>query len=225
MNMKVRYLCHSCVEVIGRHHILIDSDFTRNLMFGVEYICITHVQKDHIRWVVEVPTGCVLAAVGVCEIAGTLGVSRERLRPMTAGERVANIDIRKDFSQVNDPAYTLFHILLRRRTPENGSNPISFKVDGEATLIHIGDAPEAGLEVFPNVLYLPWRTTPFHPQKYQDILIQMGNQFAAPFIIPIHHDMPPNDASLADHRGEASSQDLGWTGLAYIQIAPACRMG
>ena len=47
--MKVRYLGHSCVEIIGRHHILIDPDFTREPELGVEFICITHAHDDHLE--------------------------------------------------------------------------------------------------------------------------------------------------------------------------------
>ena len=79
--MKVRFLGHSCVEIIGQHHILIDPDFTRDPEPGVEYICITHAHKDHIERVAEVPTGLVLAASDVCKIAAGLGVPRERLKP------------------------------------------------------------------------------------------------------------------------------------------------
>ena len=186
MNLKARYLCHSWVEVIGRHHILIPSDFTRNLVLGGEYICITRAHKDHNRWVVEVPTGCVLATVGVCEIAAMLRVSREWRRPVTVGERVANIDIRKDFSQVNNPAYTAFHVLFRHRTPENGSKSIPFKVDDGVTLIHIGDAPELGGKYSPISSVLGGISHPLHSRNCQDILIQTVNQFAAPYIIPLH---------------------------------------
>ena len=52
--MKARYLGHSCVEIIGTHHVLIDPDFTRNPEPGVEYICISHAHKDYIGRVAEV---------------------------------------------------------------------------------------------------------------------------------------------------------------------------
>jgi len=43
--MKIRYLGHSCVEIIGKHHILIDPDFTRDPLPDVEFICVSHAHK------------------------------------------------------------------------------------------------------------------------------------------------------------------------------------
>lgn len=40
--MKIRFLGHSCVEIVGKHHILIDPDFTRDPLPNVEYICVSH---------------------------------------------------------------------------------------------------------------------------------------------------------------------------------------
>ena len=74
--MRIRYLGHSCVEILGRHHILIDPDFTRDPEPGVEYICVTHAHKDHIGRAVDVPGGILLASADVCEIAVSLGFPR-----------------------------------------------------------------------------------------------------------------------------------------------------
>ncbi|HMN15046.1 MAG TPA: MBL fold metallo-hydrolase, partial [Bellilinea sp.] len=104
--MKIRYLGHSCVEIIGQHHILIDPDFMRNPDPGVEYICISHAHKDHIGRVAEVPTGIVLASSDVCEIAEKMGVPHTRLRPVTPGEQVDNISILPGYSMVDQPVYT-----------------------------------------------------------------------------------------------------------------------
>ncbi len=38
--MKIRFLGHSCVEIVGKHHILIDPDFTLDPLPDVEYICV-----------------------------------------------------------------------------------------------------------------------------------------------------------------------------------------
>ena len=47
--MRIRYLGHSCIEIIGRHHILIDPDCTRDPEPEVEYVLISHAHEDHIR--------------------------------------------------------------------------------------------------------------------------------------------------------------------------------
>ena len=111
--MKVRFLGHSCVEIKGRHHILIDPDFTREPDSGVEYICITHAHKDHIGRVAEVPTGMVLASQDVCEIAASMGVPETRLQPVKAGEHIETIKILPGYSPVNEPLYTFFSVLFR----------------------------------------------------------------------------------------------------------------
>jgi len=200
--MRVRYLGHSCIEIIGRHHILIDPDFTRDPEPGVEFICVTHAHKDHIGRVAEIPTGAIVASQDVCEIAGEMGVNRERLLPVTPGEQIANIQILPGYSMVNDPRYTFFYILFRWRFPDAGGTPLSFLIKDEATLLHIGDAHNASLHVQPDILCLPWRKSPVQPKRYKDNLVKMGKQFAAPYILPIHHDLPyaRTDPSEIDER-------------------------
>lgn len=192
--MKIRYLGHSCVEIIGKHHILIDPDFTRNPDPGVEYICITHAHKDHLGHVADVPEGIVLAAADVCEIAASLGVPRERLRAIAPGEQVANIHVLPGYSRVNDPIYTFFSLLFRARLPDPGGTPLSFAVQDEADLLHVGDAHEAPLPVYPDILCLPWRTMPLGSKQYQNDLIRMASRFAAPYVLPIHYDLPGSEA-------------------------------
>ena len=192
--MKIRYLGHSCVEIIGRHHILIDPDFTRDPEPGVEYICVTHAHKDHIGRAADVLGGIVLAAADVCEIAAGLGVPRERLHPVKPGEQIANIQVLPGYSLVNDPVYTFFYVIFRWRFPDPGGTPLSFLVQDEADLLHIGDAHEAPLSACPDILCLPWRTTPFNPKRYKDTLIRMASRFAAPYILPVHYDLPGTEA-------------------------------
>lgn len=55
--MKIRFLGHSCIEIIGYRHIVIDPDFTTEPEPGVEYICVTHGHQDHIGRIAEIPTG------------------------------------------------------------------------------------------------------------------------------------------------------------------------
>jgi len=40
--MRIRWLGHSCIEVVGQHHILIDPDFYHPPEPGVEFVFITH---------------------------------------------------------------------------------------------------------------------------------------------------------------------------------------
>ena len=91
--MKIRFLGHSCIEIMGRHHILIDPDFTREPEKGVEYILVSHAHRDHIARIAEIPTGIVVASQDICDIAFDLGVSRERLLPVSVGDQIENIQI------------------------------------------------------------------------------------------------------------------------------------
>ena len=206
--MKVRYLGHSCVEIIGQHHILIDPDFTRDPEPGVEYICISHAHKDHIGRVAEVTSGLVLASPDVCEIAAEIGVPRERLKPVKPGDQVANIQILPGYSQGSGFVYKFFYVLFRRRFPEPSGTPLSFLIKDEATLLHIGDAHDAPLPVSPDILCLPWRTTPFRAQTYKEILIRLANQFEAPYVLPIHHDLPYAITDPLELRGKINADVL-----------------
>ena len=193
--MKVRYLGHSCVEIIGEHHILIDPDFTRDPDPGIEYIFVSHAHRDHIGRVAEIPDAYVVASQDVCDVAAQSGVVRERLVPVAPGDQIANIAVLPGYSRVNDPVYTFFYVLFRWRFPEAGGTPLSFLVKDDADLLHIGDAHNAPLDVNPDILCLPWRRTPFQMERYQNTLIQLAQQFAAPYILPVHYDLPGSEAA------------------------------
>ena len=211
--VKLRYLGHSCVEIIGQHHILIDPDFTRDPQPDVDFILITHAHRDHIGRVAEVPAGRVMAAPDVCEIAARMGIPQERLLPVIPGKQIANIQVLPGYSRVNDPLYTFFYVLFRRRFPEPGGTPLSFLVKDEATLLHIGDAYEAPLPVRPDILCLPWRRTPFGAKRYQATLIRIAEQFSAPYVLPVHHDLPHSEADPQALNGRLAAEILdgnGW---------------
>ena len=159
--MRVRYLGHSCVEIMEHNHILIDPGFTRSPEPDVEYILVSHAHMDHITRIAEVPTGKVLASPDVCEIAVKLGIAKDRIYPVKAGDKVDNIQILPGYSMVNTPAYYFFYTLFRWRFPDPGGTPLSFLVEDEMSLLHGGDAHKAKLELSPDILCLPWRTTPF----------------------------------------------------------------
>jgi len=192
--MKIRYLGHSCVEIIGKHHVLIDPDFTRPPLPGVEFICVSHAHKDHLGQVTAAREGIVLASPEVCDIASKMGVPSKRLKPMHAGEQVENITILQGFSIVKDPLYFLVSLLFRFKVPDPGGIPLSFLIHDEADLLHIGDAHTFTLEVHPDILCLPWRTSPVNPAKYKSAVIATAKQIAAPYILPIHYDLHGTEA-------------------------------
>lgn len=209
--MKVRFLGHSCIEIKGQHHILVDPDFTHNPDPGVEYILVSHAHMDHIARIAEIPTGFVVASPDVCEIAAKLGLPEERLKPVKVGDRVGNIQILPGYSRVNDPIYTFFYVLFRMRLPDPGGTPLSFLIEDEANLLHIGDAHEAPLSISPDILCLPWRKVPFGPKKYKKTVVRMANQFEAKYVIPIHHDLPGTEADPAELNGHLNAEVLNGT--------------
>ena len=113
--MQIRYLGHSCIEIIGEHHILIDPDFTHSPMAGVDYILVSHAHRDHLGRVGEVLSGTVIASKDVCEVAFKLGVSKDRLVPVEAGDMFENIHILPGFSVVGGYSYKIFHFLFKHR--------------------------------------------------------------------------------------------------------------
>ena len=187
--MKVRYLGHSCIEIIGKHHILIDPDFTREPEKGVEYILVSHAHGDHIGRIAEIPTGIVIASADVCDIAFDLGVSRDRLFPVTVGDQTENIQVLPGFSMVGGFIYSLFYFLFRWRLPDPGGIPLSFFIKDETTILHIGDAHKVKLDITPDILCVPWRTTPFGPQQYKNQIATMVRKLSPKYVIPIHFDI------------------------------------
>lgn len=196
--MKISYLGHSCVEILGKHHILIDPDFSRPPLPDVEFICVSHAHKDHIGQIASVSSGVVLASPDVCEIAHKMGIPTSRLKPVKAGEQIENIKILPGFSVVKDPMYIAVSLLFRFRLPDPGGTPLSFHIQDEADLLHIGDAHQFPIELRPDILCLPWRTSPIRPEKYKSVLIDMAKQVAAPYILPIHYDLPRTEADPAE---------------------------
>ena len=206
--MKIRYLGHSCVEILGKHHILIDPDFTHPPLPDVEFICVSHAHKDHIGKIASVSSGLVLAAPDVCEIAHKMGIPASRLKPVKAGEQIENINILPGFSVVKDPMYIAVSLLFRFRLPDPGGTPLSFHIQDEADLLHVGDAHQFPIELRPDILCLPWRTSPIRPEKYKSVLIDMAKQVAAPYILPIHYDLPGTEASPLEIRERISATVL-----------------
>jgi L-ascorbate metabolism protein UlaG (beta-lactamase superfamily) len=206
--MKIRYLGHSCVEILGKHHILIDPDFTHPPLPDVEFICVSHAHKDHIGKIESVSSGLILAAPDVCEIAHKMGIHASRLKPVKVGEQIENIKILPGFSVVKDPMHIILNLFFRFRLPEPGGTPLSFLIQDEADLLHIGDAHEAPLTVRPDILCLPWRTTPFGSKRYKSTVIRTAKQFDAPYILPIHFDLPGTEASPLEIRERISATVL-----------------
>ena len=209
--MRVRYLGHSCIEIIGKHHILIDPDFTREPEPDVEFILVSHAHMDHIARIAEVPKGKVVASPDTCRIAANLGVSEERLYPVEPGIKVGNIRVLPGFSQVNSLVYTFFYLIFRRRFPDSGGTPLSFLIEDEAALLHIGDAYKVNLDVAPDILCLPWRTTPFGANRYKRTIIEMAKDLRVPYIIPIHYDLPYGKADPGELRNQLPAEILDET--------------
>jgi len=145
--------------------------------------------------VAQIPTGIILASQDVCDIALNLGVHSSRLQPVSAGERVDNIEILPGFSVVKDPVYFIVSLLFRFKIPDPGGTPLSFLIHDDADLLHIGDAHQFSPEIHPDILCLPWRTSPIGPKKYKSVVIEMAKRMEAHYILPIHYDLPGTEAN------------------------------
>jgi len=207
--MRVRHLGHSCVEILGNNHILIDPDYTRAPEPNIEFILVSHAHMDHIARIAELPSGNILASADVCEIAVKLGVDKDRVYPVVAGNKVRNIQILPGFSMVNDPVYKFFYMLFRLKLPEPGGTPLSFLIEDDGTtLLHVGDAHEVDLNLTPDVLCLPWRTTPFGPNRYKNTIVKMVKKLAPKYILPIHYDLPGTEAIPSELIGRVDQDVL-----------------
>jgi L-ascorbate metabolism protein UlaG (beta-lactamase superfamily) len=142
-----------------------------------------------------------------------MGVPASRLKPVKAGEQIENINILPGFSVVKGPMYIVMNLFFRFRLPDPGGTPLSFLIQDEADLLHIGDAHEAPLTVRPDILCLPWRTTPFGSKRYKSTVIRTAKQFEAPYILPIHFDLPGMEASpleIREHIGATVLNGENW---------------
>ena len=104
------------------------------------------------------------------------------------------------YSQIKGIVYKIMVFILKRRIPEPPTTPLSFLIKDEASLLHIGDAHRAPSDVKPDILCLPWRRVPPFTALYKKSLVYTVNQTQAPYVIPIHNDMPSNTHDPIDLR-------------------------
>ena len=203
--MKVRWLGHSCIEILGKKHILIDPDYLREPLPDPDYILITHGHEDHIGRVAELSTGLVLASRDVCEIARAQGVPVKRLRAVIPGVVEGDIRVLEGHSSVGLLS-ELWARLWGRRHEFPGGTPLSFLVKDDLSLLHIGDGVRAPEGVNPDILCLPYRRVPFWNERFERMLIDLVEGLGPRYVIPIHHDIPLWEADPEDLRGRLNSE-------------------
>ncbi|MDH7485684.1 MAG: MBL fold metallo-hydrolase [Anaerolineae bacterium] len=203
--MKVRWLGHSCIEISGRTHVLIDPDYRREPAPDLDYILITHGHEDHLGRVGELTSGIVLASPDVCHLAREQGVSAERLRAVKPGDVVDNIRVLPGYSAVGRLS-ELWARLWGRRHRLPGGTPLSFLVEDDLSLLHIGDAYRCSMVIAADILCLPWRQVPFGNERFQRRLIELTRSLAPRYVIPIHHDIPPWEADPEQLRGQVRGE-------------------
>jgi L-ascorbate metabolism protein UlaG (beta-lactamase superfamily) len=229
--MRVRWLGHSCIEILGKNHVLIDPDYLRDPLPDVDYILITHGHEDHLGRVAEVPTGTVFAAMDVCEVGRELGVPARRLKAVKQGDVVDNVQVLPGYSSVGWLS-ELWARLWGRRHKFPGGTPLSFLVEDNPSttprqgsgqgsghrlsLLHIGDGHKAPQGVKPDIFCLPYRRVPWRDEWYQQQLTALVEGLRPRYVIPIHHDIPPWEADPEELRGRLSSElviPIGWVEL------------
>ncbi len=203
--MRVRWLGHSCIEILGKKHILIDPDYLREPLPDIDYTFITHGHEDHLGKVAEVQAGAVLAAKDVCEIARGQGVPMQRLFAAEPGDIVENVQVLPGYSSVGWLA-ELWARLWGRRHRFPGGTPLSFLVADDLSLLHIGDGVRAPEGINPDILCLPYRRVPFWSERFERLLIDLVKGLSPRYVIPIHHDIPPWEADPEELRGRVSGE-------------------
>ncbi|MFQ6089299.1 MAG: MBL fold metallo-hydrolase [Candidatus Methanofastidiosia archaeon] len=114
--MKIRYLGHSCIELFGKDHILIDPNFDVKPRGDIDFICVTHEHQDHFDFEkFKSLSGELLAPRTVLEMYSLSG------RKIRAGMRIANLEIHESHC---------FRAL----------ESYSFLVKDEKRLLHSGDS-------------------------------------------------------------------------------------
>lgn len=203
--MKVRWLGHSCIEILGQRHILIDPDYQREPMPNLDYILITHGHEDHLGKVAQLCTGSVLASPDVCEIASQQGVPARRLQPVEAGTVVDNIRVLK--GHIPGGSFSgMWARLFGRSRAFPGGTPLSFLVEDDWTLLHMGDGYRAPCDVYPDILCLAYRAVPLGNERYKRMLVALANRLNPKAVIPIHHDLPGWEANPEELRGKIDGE-------------------
>ena len=211
--MKVRWLGHSCIEILGKHHILIDPDYQREPLPDIDYIFITHGHGDHLGKAAEIPTGIILASRKVCEVIRSQGVAVKRMFVVEPGDVVENVRVLKGYSLVSRLS-DLWARLWGRKRRGPGGQPLSFLVEDDTptcsghrlSLLHPGDGYKVPEGVNPDIFCLPYRSAPFWSERFKQSLIGLTERLAPKYVIPIHFDIPPWEANPEELRGRVSGE-------------------
>jgi len=203
--MKVRWLGHSCIEIIGRKHILIDPDYRREPEPDLDFIFITHGHEDHLGRVAEIPKGAIFASSDVCQVVRAQGVPCSRLWAIKPGDEVEHVLVLQGYSTVGWLA-ELWARLWGRRHKSPGGTPLSFLIRDDLSLLHIGDGYKSPQGVQPDIFCLPWRRAPFWNQRFRRALIELTESLSPKYVIPIHHDIPPWEADPVELVGCVRAQ-------------------
>lgn len=193
--LEIRWLGHSCIEIFGEKHIVIDPDYVIEPRSRINYICITHGHIDHMGKILNLTSGKIIASKTICNLLSTF-IDSKRLIKVEPPGKIENIEILRGSSITNESGgvgvflenfvrplikRNLFHGQLKIE----GGQPLAFIIDEGFKIFHDGD----GL----------WRRVPLHssidiycmpcfPLIYEKMLKII--QIMRPrYIIPIHHDV------------------------------------
>ena len=180
--MKIRWLGHSCIELIGKKHILIDPDYLSEPMPDIDYICITHGHRDHFGKAAELKTGKIIASNEVCEIAGKEGVKEERLIEAIPGDRIENIRVLKGYSPTGFFTELLGKLIVGNDLP--GGKPLSFIIEDELSILHLGDGLKVDGNPSVDICCLPYM------KLMTRKAVKLAKSINPEYIIPIHFDIP-----------------------------------
>jgi len=181
--MKIRWLGHSCIEIIGKNHILIDPDYLTEPMPYIDYICITHGHRDHFGKTVKLEPEKIIASSDVCEIARKEGVKEKILIEVEQRDKIDNIKILKGYSPTGFLS-ELIGKLMGAGSDLPGGTPLSFFIEDELSILHLGDGLKVDGNPSVDILCLPYMR--FMTRN----AIKLANGINPEYIIPIHFDTP-----------------------------------
>ena len=181
--MKIRWLGHSCIEIIGDRHILVDPDYRVEPMPDVDYICITHGHRDHFGKASKLEIGKIIASHDVCEIARKEGVEEERLIEAKPGDKIESIRVLKGYSPTGFFP-ELAAKLIGAGSDLPGGTPLAFIIEDELSILHLGDGLKVDGNPHVDVLCLPY-------MKFMTgNAVKLANDVNPKYLVPIHFDLP-----------------------------------
>lgn len=151
--MKFRWLGNSCVEIVGRKHILIDPNYLIDPQPAIDYILVTHEHSDHFD------------AEKVRKLSGQIVAPRSVLDEFGVDARIV------------EPGDILENIRVVESFCWKSRGSVGYLIEDRRRLLHLGDSTKFP-EVKADVAFVP-----VFPEYHDEIasgVMQIGASLVIP---------------------------------------------